>query len=483
MIDISAILIIPNTSHNPEKTIDQLLNQTLNNIEILCLNLSDDKNILKILSSYQKYDTRISIINTSSADFEQSIDSLIKNTKGKFISFITSQDYISEDFYEKMYQATLNNPDNIIECKNFYQNKPYSSTTLINKIFPTSLLQKNYKKCISGFQTFENSLLKQLSFCKPSTIFIEDGACFKNSNNIVLLPKKDELIVSLTSYPARIKLVHKTTDTLLNQTLKADKVILWLAKNQFPNQEKDLPLALLSQINKGLSINWYHKDIKSYKKLIPSLIQYPNSVIVTADDDIYYDKKWLENIYLSYLNTKEDCIHCHRAHQILFDSSHQIKKYTDWNFDIHYPNASYNLLFTGVGGVLYPPHSLHPDALNEELFTKLCPHGDDLWFWAMAILNNTQIKPTPNSDTKLNTIAGSQADALCHDNVKNGRNDTQLQNLLNNYPEIYQKLDYNMPILEKKRKYKTLNILGIKIKIKRGIKPLKILKNYFSKYL
>lgn len=39
--------------------------------------------------------------------------------------------------------------------------------------------------------------------------------------------------------------------------------------------------------DKELTIDWYH-DIKSYKKLIPTLQKYPDSIIVTADDDIIY---------------------------------------------------------------------------------------------------------------------------------------------------------------------------------------------------
>lgn len=55
----------------------------------------------------------------------------------------------------------------------------------------------------------------------------------------------EKIIVSLTSFPARINIVVKTIKTLLTQTLKPDAVILWLAPEQFPNGEKDLPQELL----------------------------------------------------------------------------------------------------------------------------------------------------------------------------------------------------------------------------------------------
>ena len=268
MTDISVILTIFNAKKNLDKTIECLLNQTKNSIEIICINTSTDSNISNTLHSYQKYDNRISIIDTTLTKITQTIDTLITKASSKFISFINCGDYLSEDFYEKMLFATFNNPDCIIECKNLYINKTQLNTTLLNKLFPTNLIQKNYKKCLTGFQTFENSLLKQVLFTSPTIISLDNGTCFKNSDNIPLIQKNNELIISLTSYPARIKNVHKTTNTLLNQSLKANKVILWLAENQFPNKEQDLPSKLLAQTTKGLTISWYHKDIKSYKKLI-----------------------------------------------------------------------------------------------------------------------------------------------------------------------------------------------------------------------
>ena len=57
-------------------------------------------------------------------------------------------------------------------------------------------------------------------------------------------PRSHELIVSLTSYPARINELYACVFSLLEQSVKADRVILYLAKPQFPGLEKDLPEAL-----------------------------------------------------------------------------------------------------------------------------------------------------------------------------------------------------------------------------------------------
>ena len=79
------------------------------------------------------------------------------------------------------------------------------------------------------------------------------------------------VIISLTSYPLRINYVHKTIKSLLEQTLKPKKIILWLAESEFPNKNKDLPKNLLLLKNNIVSIKYYKENIKSYKKLIPTL--------------------------------------------------------------------------------------------------------------------------------------------------------------------------------------------------------------------
>ena len=249
--------------------------------------------------------------------------------------------------------------------------------------------------------------------------------------------KTDNLIVSLTSYPARINTVNQTILTLLNQTVRAEKVILWLAEEQFPNKEKDLPPKLLDLTSKGLTIDWC-KDIKSYKKLIPTMKKYPNALIVTADDDILYKNNWLEQLYSAYL-TEPDYIHCHRAHYLLYEGN-EILPYKKWQKNLPKFKPSYNNFCTCGAGALYPPDCFYKDVLREDLFMELCPHADDIWFWAMCVLNNKKINIVSDSEP-LRLVNGTQEEALWYSNVNGGQNDVQLKKLTEHYPEIFEKLD------------------------------------------
>ena len=80
----------------------------------------------------------------------------------------------------------------------------------------------------------------------------------------------EKVMISLTSFPARINEVKYTIYSLLNQTYKPNKIVLWLGEDKFINKESDLPKELLDFTQKGLSIKFV-KDLRSYTKLIPAL--------------------------------------------------------------------------------------------------------------------------------------------------------------------------------------------------------------------
>ena len=72
-----------------------------------------------------------------------------------------------------------------------------------------------------------------------------------------------KIIVSFTSYPKRMKTVHKVVESLLNQTICADEIILFLSILEFPQREEDLPVELLNMIGKkGFKIEWVEDNLK-----------------------------------------------------------------------------------------------------------------------------------------------------------------------------------------------------------------------------
>ncbi|MBQ2379419.1 MAG: glycosyltransferase family 2 protein, partial [Akkermansia sp.] len=254
--------------------------------------------------------------------------------------------------------------------------------------------------------------------------------------------RERQLIVSLTSYPARMYDIHLCLYSLLVQDFKPDRLILWLAKEQFPDRDDDVPKRVLELKQWGLEIRWC-EDTQSYKKLIPTLQEFPDSVIVTADDDIYYPSDWLRNLWDGHCEQPEAII-AHRCRKIYL-SDDKIEPYHSWTLQNAEQSPSYLNFMTGAGGVLYPPKCLHENVLNKSTFTKLCPHGDDIWFWCMAVLNGTRIAIPRNLYKELVYInplreANAIGDGTLFSINNNGGNDVQLANLLDAYPEIRGKL-------------------------------------------
>lgn len=251
-----------------------------------------------------------------------------------------------------------------------------------------------------------------------------------------------QVVVTLTSYPARISTLHYTLFTLFTQDFKPHRVMLWLSQDEFARLEMSLSKEILDFRQCGLEIVWVRGNLRSYKKLIYALKELPDSILVSADDDVLYARDWLSKLYDAYRDNPH-YIHAHRVHRITFNQYGEILPYLKWNLDISHKQSvpSFLNLPTGVGGILYPPpHCLYKDVLKEEIFMELCPYGDDLWFWAMAVLNGTKINVVKeNLKMQPSFVDTAKSGALWIENAK-WRNDWQIQNLLKFYPDLKQKM-------------------------------------------
>ncbi|MDR0763178.1 MAG: hypothetical protein LBF01_01600, partial [Bacteroidales bacterium] len=127
----------------------------------------------------------------------------------------------------------------------------------------------------------------------PLTVQLTQSALYSTESGITPSTTDETLIVSLTTHGKRIYEVYLAIESILRQTLKPNKIILWLSKNKF--NENNIPLILKKQQQRGLEIA-FCEDVKSYTKLIPTLQMYPQAVIITVDDDILYPFDLIENL-------------------------------------------------------------------------------------------------------------------------------------------------------------------------------------------
>ncbi|MDD5470063.1 MAG: hypothetical protein PHO92_04685 [Candidatus Peribacteraceae bacterium] len=252
--------------------------------------------------------------------------------------------------------------------------------------------------------------------------------------NRPLSPKPHSLsapvIVSLTSYPPRFSVLPLTLECLLTQTVLADKIILWIAHKDMNR----LTPEILEFKNRGIEIKSC-EDLRSYKKLIPTLQESGEAVIVTADDDAYYWSTWLEELVGSWEGDRNEII-ANRVKSITTDSFGMPNEYKKWENgegnDAEINKKSFLNFATGIGGILYPPGSLHKDVLKTEVFERLVPHNDDIWFYWMARLNGSKVKRLRGNFEAL-MWPMSQKTALWKYNVEKGGNDEQIKNMIEFY--------------------------------------------------
>ncbi len=281
---------------------------------------------------------------------------------------------------------------------------------------PNSLLKKFF-----GITYFDQTIkIRILGILRLNKRLWIPNFPYKEATTYGLVKKSRDIriIASLTSLPRRINFVHKAINTLLTQTLKPDKLILWLSDKQFKNKEGDLPDNLLRLRNFGLEIRWC-RDLGSYKKLIPALKEFPDDIIITFDDDMYYPENTVEDLYNSYLKNKK-AVHAMRARKLIVLGDSIVSKDFGTEFRENKKDLSFNNMVTGCAGCLYPPHCLYKDVLDENLISSLIPTRDDTFFWAMATLAGTKTQIVNGYSQSFYYIRGTQRQNLAKINRENG---------------------------------------------------------------
>lgn len=241
-----------------------------------------------------------------------------------------------------------------------------------------------------------------------------------------------KIIITLTSFPARIRTLAEVLTPIFDQTIKPDHVLLWLAEDQFPKKEKELPKALLKFKGQGLQIRWCD-DLKPHKKYFYTMQEFPNDIVITIDDDIIYRRDLVEILMKSYQKNPY-AVSALRAHKMLFDRVGNIRPYNEWikEYPAQLMSPQMDLIATGAGGVLYPPHCMHKEIFNKEILLRTCLFADDLWLKIMQVMIGT---PTSLADEQspLKYVAGTQESALWKNNVCSNENDIQLSAILSVY--------------------------------------------------
>lgn len=119
-IKVSVLVPIYNVEKFLPECLDSLINQTLKEIEIICINDGSKDDSLKIIKKYAKKDKRIKIINKKNSGYGDSMNQGLKKATGEYIGIVESDDFVDLDAFEKLYKLAIKVNADVVKS-NFYE--------------------------------------------------------------------------------------------------------------------------------------------------------------------------------------------------------------------------------------------------------------------------------------------------------------------------------------------------------------------------
>ena len=200
---------------------------------------------------------------------------------------------------------------------------------------------------------------------------------------------QSRIIVSMTSYPARIKNVPLSVFALLKkQTLPPDEIHLWLGTPQFPNKEADLPAELVMLAQAGLvQIHWLEKNTYVHKR--HEIFKEVNEgCIFLIDDDVVYNQnliKTVMGVHQQYPNAIV-CYNHYDKHQ--YNGKHILYG----NYCPHdgiYTNQYRWCGQSMIPATVYPNEILSVD--NQAIRDQTSPVSDECWMQPWIVFHDIPI--------------------------------------------------------------------------------------------
>lgn len=253
--------------------------------------------------------------------------------------------------------------------------------------------------------------------------------------NFPVLSNQSGLVVSLTTFPARIGQLHLVLKSILLQTYKPERIIVWLTEEEFPDRWNSLPLELISLQKNGVELRFVSTNLRSHNKYYYVFREFPDKQVVTIDDDLIYSRDTIERlIMMSYKYPNTVCSNVIRKIEI---NNGHFAVYKKWKKDSS--GALTSSLFNmaaGYGGTLYPPGWYSDLLFDKDIIREKCMTADDLWLKANEIFQQTKVTGGGCFFSHPVTLSNTQGVSLQKSN--NGRinlNDKQWESL-NNYLKL-----------------------------------------------
>lgn len=203
----------------------------------------------------------------------------------------------------------------------------------------------------------------------------------------------EKIIVSMTTWPPRFAVAQQAMAAIVGQ-VKADNLhdrvhlAMVLSEDEVCYAEtRSEACELIGKMEKlGVEVILDRGNIKSHKKLIPTLEKYPNNPVLVVDDDNEQWTGWLKTFISDYDQHPNDIIYGQSLSHVELQGDRIVEVREQ---SIPFENAgkvTYNMKpANGAAGTIYPAHTFtDPRFFDRNLFMRLSPTSDETWQWAFA---------------------------------------------------------------------------------------------------
>ncbi|MCL9823475.1 glycosyltransferase family 2 protein [Helicobacter colisuis] len=156
---VSVVVPSLNSIQYIHECIDSILNQTLKDIEIICVDAGSTDGTLEVLREYEKNDERLKVIVSDKKSYGYQMNLGIKEAKGEYLGMVESDDYIVPHMYEKLYGIAKD-----IECEvvkadmmDFWRDDEGKQENKIHLLNWTKKLYKKKSNCKNNIQFLTES--------------------------------------------------------------------------------------------------------------------------------------------------------------------------------------------------------------------------------------------------------------------------------------------------------------------------------------
>ena len=181
MVKVSIIVPFFNTEKYIEKCLNSLVNQTLSDIEIICVNDGSTDNSMITVRRFALKDSRIKIIEQQNLKQGAARNNGMKIAQGEYIGFVDSDDWVDLDYFERLYNAAKKYDSDIALATNIRVGKRKSKKRLnITEETVVSGLQDKFDICqqwkneCPTNKIYRHSMLKANKIVWPENCYCED---------------------------------------------------------------------------------------------------------------------------------------------------------------------------------------------------------------------------------------------------------------------------------------------------------------------